>query len=269
MAQSWRRIAWAVFVSSVYHAAVIVLIVVALHSDAPAARDVSRAEHPPAGLIFRIEARADGGGGGGGNRMKQPPRRAELPGDQGATVAVMRPVRLELPAPAINETNPVEHVVIPAERQASGVEALVGAMASFASETVSQGLGRDGDAGTGDNGGIGRGRGRGLGDGFDQGMGGDRGTGAGVVMPRILREVKPQYTADAMNARIQGSVVIACIVMPDGSVGDVRVMRSLDPIFGLDREAINAAKQWRFWPGTRLGKPVPVRVTIELAFSIR
>ena len=56
---------------------------------------------------------------------------------------------------------------------------------------------------------------------------------------------------------------------PDGSVGDVQVVRSLDPTFGLDQEAIKAARQWRFAPGTRLGEPVPVLVTIELTFTLR
>ena len=51
---------------------------------------------------------------------------------------------------------------------------------------------------------------------------------------------------------------------PDGTVGDIQVIRSLDSTFGLDQEAIKAATQWRFAPGTRLGEPVPVLITIEL-----
>ena len=61
-----------------------------------------------------------------------------------------------------------------------------------------------------------------------------------------------------MRAKVQGSVWLECIVMPDGSVGEVKVTRSLDPIFGLDQEAIKAAKMWRFKPGMRQGEPVPV-----------
>ena len=57
--------------------------------------------------------------------------------------------------------------------------------------------------------------------------------------------------------------------MPDGSVGEVKVTRSLDPIFGLDQEAIKAAKMWRFRPGMRQGEPVPVIITIELTFTLR
>jgi protein TonB len=81
--------------------------------------------------------------------------------------------------------------------------------------------------------------------------------------------VKPRYTDDAMRLRIQGSVWVECVVLPDGTVGDLRVMRSLDSRFGLDDEAIAAAKKWRFRPGTLNGKPVPVVVSIELMFSLR
>ena len=59
------------------------------------------------------------------------------------------------------------------------------------------------------------------------------------------------------------------VVLPDGSVGDVKVTKSLDPIFGLDQEAIKAARMWRFSPGMRQGQPVPVIITIELTFTLR
>ena len=92
--------------------------------------------------------------------------------------------------------------------------------------------------------------------------------GNGVTIPRIIREVKPQYTAEAMRAKIQGGVLLECVVQTDGTVGDVRVIRSLDTTYGLDQEAIKAAKQWLFAPGTRNGEPVPVMVSIELTFTL-
>jgi len=91
--------------------------------------------------------------------------------------------------------------------------------------------------------------------------------GNGVSQPRLLRKVQPHYTADAMRAKVQGVVVLECVVMPDGSVGEARVTQSLP--FGLDDEAMKAARQWRFAPGTRLGEPVPVIVIVELSFSLR
>jgi len=87
--------------------------------------------------------------------------------------------------------------------------------------------------------------------------------------PRVLREVKPVYTADAWRAKIEGAVIVECIVQADGTVGDVRVIKSLDSAYGLDAEAVKAAKQWRFVPGTKDGVAVPVTVAIELTFTLR
>ncbi len=117
---------------------------------------------------------------------------------------------------------------------------------------------------------MGSGRGSGLGDGYGGGTGGGAyRPGNGVDLPRVLREVRPNYTADAMRAKVQGTVLIEAVVLPDGTVGQVQVVRSLDTVFGLDQEAIKAAKQWRFAPGTQCGQPVPVLVTIELTFTLR
>jgi TonB family protein len=91
--------------------------------------------------------------------------------------------------------------------------------------------------------------------------------GDGVSAPVMVKEVKPQYTAGAMRAKVQGAVTLECVVQPDGTVGEVRVTKALDP--GLDQEAIKAVKQWRFKPGTKDGKPVRVLITLELTFTLR
>jgi len=95
------------------------------------------------------------------------------------------------------------------------------------------------------------------------------GIGNGVSAPIPLRRPPPTYTTDAMRARLQGVVVLNCVVRPDGRCSDIRVMRSLDMVFGLDDQAIASAREWRFRPGERLGAPVPVLVTLEIAFNIR
>ena len=59
------------------------------------------------------------------------------------------------------------------------------------------------------------------------------------------------------------------VVQTDGSVAYAHVIRSLDPTFGLDEEALKAARQWRFAPGTRMGEPVPVVVTMDVTFSLK
>ena len=91
--------------------------------------------------------------------------------------------------------------------------------------------------------------------------------GPGVTVPTVLKEVKPAYPSAAKDAGIQGIVKLDCIVQPTGRVGDTRVTQSLDP--DLDREAIRALKQWRFTPGQRQGKPVPVQVSVEISFTLK
>jgi beta-N-acetylhexosaminidase len=91
----------------------------------------------------------------------------------------------------------------------------------------------------------------------------------GIGSPKLLHEVKPSYTNAARDAKIQGVVALECVILPDGSVGDVRVVRSLDRVHGLDEQAVAAARQWRFTPGTKDGKPVAVHVTLELNFRLK
>jgi periplasmic protein TonB len=93
--------------------------------------------------------------------------------------------------------------------------------------------------------------------------------GNGVSLPVLVMEVRPQYTQAAMDAHIQGTVLLAVVVEKDGNVGAVSVTRSLDTVYGLDEQATNAAKQWTFKPGTKDGEPVAVRVHVELAFTLK
>ena len=93
--------------------------------------------------------------------------------------------------------------------------------------------------------------------------------GNGVSLPSIVREVKPDYTPEAKAQKIQGSVWMAVVVLDSGDVGDVQVTKSLDDKYGLDQQAVKAAKQWKFKPGMRDGKPVAVEVTIEMTFTLK
>jgi periplasmic protein TonB len=120
---------------------------------------------------------------------------------------------------------------------------------------------------------LGNGPAPGSGSGPDRGPGKGRdgvfGVGDGVTSPIPIKRAQPAYTADAMRRRLEGVVVLNCVVQTDGTCADIRVVRSLDMVFGLDQQAIASAREWRFRPGTRLGEPVPVQVTLEIAFSIR
>ena len=91
--------------------------------------------------------------------------------------------------------------------------------------------------------------------------------GNGVTSPVLTKEVKPNYTEGAMRRKVQGVVEVSAVVLTDGSVDDVKVIRSLDE--ELDQQAVKAARQWKFRPGTKDGHPVAVQVSIELTFTLR
>ncbi len=267
--QQQKRLGPAAFASLAYHVVMVAALLFAIrHSSTATTSATVLPDKLNNQIIWLSEPGPGGGGGGGGNRMKEPPRKAELPGKDAITVPVQKPPSMQL---AKKEPDPVEQLDIPAKSMASAAESLPGAIdAPPGPPTLSQGPGSGGGAGTGTGTGIGPGNGSGLGPGSGGGTGGGvYRPGNGITLPQLVREVKPQYTSDAMRAKIQGTVWVECVVRPDGSVGDAHVIRSLDSTFGLDEAALAAARQWRFRPGTRLGEPVPVLITIELTFTLR
>jgi len=174
------------------------------------------------------------------------------------------PKRREVPEPQ-------QRVIVPEIAVAAGVREAFGAVSEVRpldidSRGPGAGTGADGRRGPG----SGPGEGPGLGPGSGIGSGGDGEVpGNGVSWPRLVQEVKPNYTPDAMRARVEGMVELEIIVLADGSVGRVDLVRSLDSRFGLDQEAISAVRRWRFDPGRRSGQAVPVRVGVELSFTLR
>jgi len=95
------------------------------------------------------------------------------------------------------------------------------------------------------------------------------GEAPGVTLPKLVSEVKAQYTAEAMRAKIEGTVVMTAVVRTDGTPMDVEIIKSLDAEHGLDKQAVAALRQWRFEPGQKDGKPVSVRVTVEMHFWLK
>lgn len=256
-------------VSAATHVAgffLILFIISQIPEPTPAPLDDTRL---PSDIVWINSPGPGGGGGGGGNRSPDPPKKAELPGKEKITVPVAKPPKLAPEPPKPQEPKPEPRLNIPAVTMSAGVQEMPGALTGLPT-VPSQGSGLGGGAGTGTGRGIGPGSGSGLGPGTGGGTGGGAyRPGNGVEMPTVLAEVKPSYTAEAMRAKIQGIVLVEAVVLPDGSVGQVRVTRSLDSTFGLDQEAIKAVRRWRFAPGTRFGQPVPVIVEIELTFTLR
>ena len=191
---------------------------------------------------------------------RQPLRQAARARQDSRPVAVQGPAR-EPPR------DPILAIVVPDLPEAAGLHKLPGAVSALMiTEARGAEFGSDNQAASGPTGG----RGLGVNDGDRDGSG-DSGTGpgGGTTLPSLVQQVRPGYTTEALHARAQGTVSVEAVVNVDGSVGDVRILRSFDPSFGLHAEAVRAVKQWRFRPGSRQGRVVPMIVTIELTFSLR
>jgi protein TonB len=193
------------------------------------------------------------GGGGGGNPAPAPPKKMEIPKTKAPA-----PVPVPVPPPPV-EPPPVPVLTAPITTststilQAPGVSAI--SLATYG------GGGRGTGVGTGTGSGVGPGTGGGFG-------GGAYMPGNGVSMPAPLLQERPKYTSDAMRAKIQGAVELEIVVLENGTVGEVRVTKSLDRTYGLDLAAIEAAKKWLFKPGEREGKKVATRVGLVLEFRL-
>ncbi len=217
-------------------------------------------------LIWMPVSGGGGGGGGGGNQNPEPSRRVQRSGTDRVTTPAVRASLVEFRESA---PEPEQAIVVPTLPLAAESLTLPGAMSDPSFSIDSLGPGTRRGAETGNGGGIGSGDGIGVGPGRLENSGGPGGAGAKLVMPTVIRNVKPEYTTEAMRARVQGAVLVRAIVQADGTVRDVQVVRSLDPVFGLDQAAVRAAAQWRFRPALMAGQPVPMAITIELVFSLR
>lgn len=83
--------------------------------------------------------------------------------------------------------------------------------------------------------------------------------------PRVLHGVRPEYPRDAFDKRIEGTVLIEALVDTKGVVAECRVLQSVP---GLDEAALAAARQWRFQPAVKHGKPVATIIHMPVAFRI-
>ena len=90
--------------------------------------------------------------------------------------------------------------------------------------------------------------------------------GDGVSMPLPTYRTEPEYTKEALAAHLEGTTFLSIVVSPEGTATDVRIVRSLDK--GLDEKAVEAVRQWKFEPGLKAGKPVPVIANVEINFRL-
>ena len=131
----------------------------------------------------------------------------------------------------------------------------------------SNGTGSGGGIGSGNGGGVGSGNGGGFGPGSGGGFGGGAfRVGAGVSPPVPIYKVEPEFTEAARKAKYQGVVLVQIVVDADGHVKDPRVVKAVG--LGLDEKALEAVRQWKFKPGMKDGRAVPVYAQIEVTFRL-
>lgn len=249
-----QRAAGATLASLVAHVLLVGLGVFLLTRERPVPAVEERPV--PTGTLVYLEQTGPGGGGGG-SPEPAPPKPLVIPKTE---TPPPTPVPVVPPPPQVEEPPPPPTLSVPV--MTANADAAQATGAASVSLATYGGGGRGTGLGEGSGTGVGEGTGRGFGGGIPR-------PGAGITNPVPLRSPRPSYTSEAMRAKIQGKVELEAIVNADGSVGDVRVTRSLDRVYGLDNEALRAARQWVFRPATdREGNPVPIVVTLELQFAI-
>ena len=266
--------------SSTLHLGLIaVAVFIATFNLAPRAATIIADDRPdPMHLIFLATPGPGGGGGGGGLRQKAPPPKAMREGRR--SISSPLPVRQE-PKPVVEVPKPPEPkpepplkaeqlpvVIAPIVTAPADNRSRIGVLDQTTVETESHGPGKGGGTGTGTGTGIGEGDGAGIGPGSGGGTGGGPyRPGSGIEPPRLLREVRADYTEDARRRGVSGEVVLEIVVRRDGSVGDVKILQGLGG--GLNDRAVQAVRQWRFSPAQRLGSPVDVIVEVAVEFKLR
>jgi TonB family protein len=277
-AHSQRSPAMPLLVSTSLHglAVATVLFVASLGFAVADERTEPLKDPEPVRMVFLVTPGPGGGGGGGGLKMTTPPPKAERKGP--AKVSSPLPAR-KLPPPMRPQPKPPEPpkplearqlppVMAPIPTKPADAQDREGVLARAPETPPSQGPGTGGGVGSGQGTGLGQGDGSGVGEGSGGGYGGGPyRPGSGVEPPRLLREVRADYTNEARLARIEGEIELEIVVRRDGSVGEIKIVCGLRG--GLNERAVNAVRQWRFAPGRMKGVPVDVVVEVGVEFRLR
>jgi len=296
-----RRAGASLFASLALHGGLLAILLMLASLGLFNASDTEQLVPPnpsPIKFVFLMTPGPGGGGGGGGLQMPKPPppaeRKAPPKVEKKVTSPVPPPKKTPAPPPIVTPTPrpvptpvvelpkiatpaptptplpppPPQAVQAPVAPVAADPVDRVGLPAASAATTASNGPGTGGGVGTGSGVGLGEGRGGGIGPGTGGGTGGGPyQPGSGVEPPVLLREVRPVYTDEARRQSIEGDVTLEIVVRHDGSVGNVRVTRTLGA--GLEQKAIDAVRQWKFGPARRQGSPVDVVVEVSVEFKLR
>lgn len=237
-------------------AVVIALIFAAMYAPfpkPPIVRFLDRLSSDPG---VYIPTNASGGGSGGTHDR--------LPASRGVPPPMN--LNLQLAPPEVVLTNPNPQLPVPVSILATTtVRPQLGAVGDPLSRATAPSNGTGGPGGIGDKCCNGVGDHNGIGIGSNEGILYVPGHG-GVTQPRVLYDPDPEYSDEARRAKFQGSVILALVVGPDGKPHNMRVQRSAG--MGLDEKAMEAVNQWRFQPSMLDGRPVAVRISVEVSFRL-
>lgn len=202
------------------------------------------------------------GGGGGGDRSPTPVSKGKLPK---LSTKQFVPPTVKPPDNPKLVMDPTLIIQPDANIPKVNMDVLGDPLAK--SGLASNGFGSGGGMGSGRGGGVGPGSGPGFGPGSGGNMGGGAyRIGGGVSPPSILYKVEPEYSEEARKAKFQGTVLLYVVVDEKGNPRDIRIIRPLG--LGLDQKAVEAVEKWKFSPGKKDGKPVPVQAQIEVNFRL-
>ncbi len=90
--------------------------------------------------------------------------------------------------------------------------------------------------------------------------------GGDVTRPKLVHAVEPAFSTKSNEAFVEGTVTVSAVVNAHGGLMDIQVLKGLSA--AQDRSALDALKEWRFEPGLKAGKPVNVRVKIQVDFHL-
>jgi len=259
--------------SSTLHATILaVAVFIATFNLAPRAAVLIQEQHPSdlMRLVFLATPGPGGGGGGGGLQQKAPPPKAMREGRHAinSPVPTPKPIMAQPAPPEPLKSEPLPAVIAPIVNSPADTRSRIGVLEETKAAADTQGPGVGGGAGTGSGSGLGQGNGSGVGPGSGGGIGGGPyRPGSGIQPPRLLREVKADYTEEARLRAISGEVVLEIVVRRDGTVGDTKILQGLGG--GLNERALQAVRQWRFAPAQRQGVAVDVIVEVAVEFKLR
>lgn len=89
--------------------------------------------------------------------------------------------------------------------------------------------------------------------------------GRGMEPPALLSGDMPQYTKEAVAARVEGTLIVQCIITPEGVLQACRIVKGVPH---MDAEVLRALRTQRYRPVYFQGRPIAVRYTLRFNLKL-